>query len=146
MNGKTARKASREEVAQRILVGCGVFGGLIGAGGAMVNRLDIVIPPPVVGVGAAIAVIGISAVSLIYWRMIDEAAREAHKFAWFWGGMAGTVVALLIGAIIDSDRLRAMYGDLQPTGWLILGMGALLVAQTSGYVLAWAGWWLARQR
>jgi hypothetical protein len=146
MNEKTVRKASREEIAQRILVGCGVFGGLVGAASAVLNRLELAIPTPVIGVAAAIAVIGVSVVSLIYWRMIDEAAREAHKFAWFWGGLAGTVVALLLGAFVGSDRLTAIYGDLHPAGWLILGMGALLVAQTSGYALAWAGWWLARQR
>ncbi len=24
-----------------------------------------------------------------YWRRLDEAAREAHKFAWYWGGSVG---------------------------------------------------------
>jgi len=141
-----ARKTSREEIAQRILIGCGVFGALIGAGGALVNRMEIEIPMPVVAIGSAISLIAIAGLSLVYWRMIDEAAREAHKFAWFWGGMAGTAVALMIGAITDSAWLVAMYGPLNPAGWLVLGMGALLIAQAIGYGLAWAGWWLVRQR
>lgn len=141
-----ARKVSREEIAQRILVGCGVFGALVGAGGVLANRLDVQIPMPVFAVGTVVTMIVMAGVTLIYWRMIDEAAREAHKFAWFWGGMAGAAVALMIGAITDSPWLTAMYGDLKPAGWLILGMAGLLIAQAIGYGLAWAGWWLVRQR
>jgi hypothetical protein len=141
-----ARKVSREEVAQRILVGCGVFGGLVGAGGALVNRLEIHIPMPVVAIATVVTMIVMAGLTAIYWRMIDEAAREAHKFAWFWGGMAGAAVALMIGAVTDSAWLTAMYGDLKPAGWMILGMAGLLIAQAIGYGLAWAGWWLVRQR
>jgi len=29
--------------------------------------------------------------SIVWWRSLDELAREAHKSAWFWGGSFGLV-------------------------------------------------------
>ena len=49
------------------------------------------------GVRAGIAVafaVPVAWLALNYWRAIDEAAREAQKWAWFWGGSGGMAAAL----------------------------------------------------
>lgn len=85
------------------------------------------------------------AVMVWWWRGIDEAAREAHKWAWWWGGSVG----IAIGGVVL--LVAGMYGDLFPwplptgpgPGELIgAGMVAMLMLQMTGYVLAWAFWWL----
>lgn len=76
---------------------------------------------------------------LWYWRGIDEAAREAHKWAWWWGGTGG----MTIGAIVLlTMQLREL--DLPAFGpsAFASGMMAILLLQVTGYALAWAFWWL----
>ena len=83
--------------------------------------------------------------SVIYWRNIDEAAREAHKFAWFWGGSGSILLAAPLAMLIGDDRLMALAGPHTPSEWVAIGVFSLLVIQLTGYVLVWAIWWL-RQR
>jgi hypothetical protein len=145
MSGKIGGQAAREALAQRILIGCGLFGALIGAGHATFGQLDIVVPRALVFAISLVGGAAASALSIIYWRNIDEAAREAHKFAWFWGASGGILVMLPLGALIGSERLIAVMGQRSPGEWVFFGSSALLAAQIIGYGLVWAGWWL-RQR
>lgn len=145
MSGKIGSQAARETLAHRILIGSGLFGGLIGAGHALFGRLDVAIPRPLIFTVSLIGVAVAFALSIVYWRNIDEAAREAHKFAWFWGASGGILVMLPVGALIGSERLVAVMGDRSPGEWVFFGVSALLAAQLIGYGLVWAGWWL-RQR
>ncbi|MBX9460125.1 MAG: hypothetical protein KL785_02265 [Brevundimonas sp.] len=40
-----------------------------------------------------------------WWRGIDEAAREAHKWAWWWGGSGGVLVgAIFLLTLTFSDE------------------------------------------
>ena len=67
-------------------------------------------------------------------RTMDDMQRHGHMISWYWGGMAGGVIALvwLIAALgIDSD---------QANGALVLFVG-----QALGFVLFWAVW-MWRQR
>ncbi|MBO9544305.1 hypothetical protein [Caulobacter sp.] len=141
-----ARKVSREEIAQRIMAGCFVLGGLVGGAFALATLLHWEIPLWLIGGVLVVLMVLLVPVTIIYWRMIDEAAREAHKFAWFWGGQGGMLIALGLGLLGDSEKLVAAYGDLKAAGWMFVGMLALLICQIVGYGLAWAGWWLIRQR
>jgi len=121
--------ASRPEVAERIavfeVIGFGLF-GLIGA---------------VVGLWVS-----------IYWmRAIDEAAREAHKAAWFWGGAGALLfgLPLLLIATLPQTATWSLpdwfYGRSDPIAHAALGAGGLLVLMLAGYTVAWGWWWFRRR-
>ena len=75
-----------------------------------------------------------------WWRRIDEAAREAHKSAFFWGGAFGMGLALFLGALeIGVDQARG-----GPIPEWFLGAVFVVILQTLGYGLFWVVWWLRR--
>lgn len=85
----------------------------------------------------------VMALCVWWWRGIDEAAREAHKWAWWWGGTGGMAVggAVLLSLQLNDD-LPINSTDL-PAGDLIAwGMMSILLFQVVGYAIAWAAWWL----
>lgn len=145
MVDKVGVQAGREALAQKILIGCALFGAFLGAGSVVLQKLEIAVSRPVFFVAILAIVAAAFVVNVIYWRNIDEAAREAHKFAWLWGGVSGLLVALPLAALINSERLVAVMGERSPAEWVMFGVTAALVAQVIGYGLVWAGWWL-RQR
>lgn len=145
MGSEVSRQAKRQATAQWVFVGCGLLGGAIGAGHALMEDLNIVLPRGVVFLGSLAVLAAMFAASVVYWRSIDEAAREAHKFAWFWGASGGLLIMLPISALISSERLIAVVGERTPGEWVVFGMMSMLAAQIIGYGLVWAGWWL-RQR
>jgi len=81
--------------------------------------------------------------SLKWWRGLDEAAQEAHKWAWWWGSTVGLAVA--------GVALMTVFYGMGPQGEasvkVTLGVGAAVVAlcQFAGYGVAWALWWLRRR-
>ncbi len=97
------------------------------------------------GLIAAVLVVG-AALSLHWWKQLDEVAREAQKFGWYWGGSAGIVVAGTVMIMVDT-------GSMTPPAFLLEAAsspfvaGAMLVlgAQMIGYVVTWAGWWWAHR-
>jgi hypothetical protein len=104
--------------------------------------------PGPIGLALTIAVISAAmavgfAACLWWWRGIDEAAREAHKWAWWWGGSggmaAGGVVLLTLMSRADTQPLPA---GVDASEMFVTGMMAVLLFQLAGYALAWAGWWL----
>ena len=100
----------------------------------------------VVLLAAAVAVF--SAIhSLYWWRALDEAAREAHKWAWWWGGNLGFIVggaAVVIAALNGVDLLPAGLPHTD-TALIALGVVAAFAAQAVGYGIAWCFWWTARR-
>ena len=145
MNERVGRQAARQGLAQKILLGSGIFGGVLGAATATLENMGVTVPEPLVFGATVTAIVALFWVSIIYWRNIDEAARTAHTFAWFWGGAGGILVILPIGVLVNAERLVAMFGQRNPLEWVTLGFVSLLTAQLAGYGLVWAGWWL-RQR
>lgn len=82
--------------------------------------------------------------TLVYWRRIDEAAREAQKTAWFWGGSAGAVVgfpgvAWLISRDVTLGGL--LPADASASALVQAGAVAVLGCQVIGFFVAWAIWW-----
>ncbi|MDP2765265.1 MAG: hypothetical protein Q8O54_10565, partial [Brevundimonas sp.] len=81
-----------------------------------------------------------------WWRRIDEAAREAHKWAWWWGGSGGMGVGLvlLLTLMVRADDSQPLPGHVgsAPGEIFVSGMMSILLFQIVGYGLAWAGWWL----
>jgi hypothetical protein len=146
MSEKVSKQAARESLAQKILVGCGLFGGVAGAAWMGLQEAEIAVPRPLLALGAFVAVVVLGWVTVIYWRAVDEAAREAHKFAWFWGASGGMLLSLPILALTDSAKLEALFGPGDAAHWVSIGVFSLLMLQIAIYGLVWAGWWLVRRR
>ena len=145
MGANPGSQAKRQAMVLWMFVACGLFGAVVGAGHALMEDMDVTLSRGVLFGGALLAVAAGFIASVVYWRNIDEAAREAHKFAWFWGGSGGLLVMPPLGFLITSDRLVTVMGQRSPGEWVVFGMAAMLGAQIIGYGLVWAGWWL-RQR
>jgi hypothetical protein len=90
-----------------------------------------------------------SLLTVAYWRGLDEAAKEAHKWAWWWGGsfaILPPLIALpLLAPTIDKVVLPAILQPSGPFAWLTVGILTLLVLQMTGYLIAWAFWWFWRR-
>ncbi|WP_312220997.1 hypothetical protein [Brevundimonas sp.] len=85
--------------------------------------------------------------TLCWWRALDEAAREAHKWAWWWGGNLGLVAggaAVVIAALAGVNLLPAALPHTD-AALIALGVAAAFAAQAVGYGIAWCGWWIARR-
>lgn len=84
------------------------------------------------------------------WRRTDEAARQAHMFAMFWGApfaLLALILALPVVAITVFHVQPHPGAQLFTAGsdhFRLVMAGVLLagLAQVAGYGLVWAGWWL----
>lgn len=109
---------------------------------------------------AILAIIGLLAVlimALAMWlgvawmQRIDEAAREAHKAAWFYGGSGGMAVAgvfVILAGSPPAERLAlpSLYaGRTDPAAYAATGAMAILLFMLIGYGLVWGWWWLKRR-
>jgi len=86
----------------------------------------------------------------MYWRQLDEAAREAHKWAWFWGGNA-VILPLMVGFLLLSERPELDVPlwpgfDEGPAGYVATGGMITLFALVFGYSVAWLFWWFWKSR
>ena len=104
--------------------------------------------PPLGLVVLAAAVAVFCAIHSLYgWRALDEAAQEAHKWAWWWGGNlglvvggAGVVVATLMGVnLLPADLPRS------DAALVAAGVFGVFAAQAVGYGAAWCLWWAVRR-
>ena len=112
----------------------GAFGGETGPGFAMIVALAVA-----VGMG-----LGLWA-CWRWWQTLDEAAREAHKSAWFWGSTYGlSAGGVLLFSLLYSDGLET-FADADPKDVFVAGIASVAVVQTLGYGIAWAVWWLRRR-
>ena len=104
-----------------------------------------------VGVFAVFTMLVAMWVSLKWMSSIDEAAQEAHKWAWYWGGSSGMAVggALVIMASLPQAAaidIPAWYADrVDPAAYAATGAFAMLTLMLIGYGVAWAWWWWARR-
>jgi hypothetical protein len=123
-----------------------IAGALFGGFGEILGVDEDVALPAALAVGALLGAV----VTVVYWRRLDEAAREAHKSAWLWGGGGGLLLAflalpaLLLAPELPSGLPRFSERD-DPAGWLVNGVALVFLLQTAGYVAAWLVWW-ARKR
>jgi hypothetical protein len=131
----------------------GLYG--VAAIGAIGLELALIGPAIRMGPPAQIALlVAVTAWGLWFagmaWRRTDEAAREAHKFAAFWGAPFA-LLALILG--FPAVAILVFHAELHPGAqlftaarqhWGLIMAGVMLagVAQAIGYVVAWAGWWL----
>lgn len=88
------------------------------------------------------------AAAYLHWKRLDEAAREAHKAAWYWGGSGGLGLGgLLIGFLLAQPGRDLTAYALAPGDGGMFATGAMAVvgAQFVGYVVVWAWWWWSRR-
>ena len=125
-----------------LMLVCLIAGGIAGGVSAAFGETAGVGPFIVAGsVGLAMAA-GLW-VCARWWRALDEAAQEAHKWAWWWGSTAGLAVGSVVLFTVmyaTPDRLTGEPKDLLMAGAALIGG-----AQTVGYGIAWAFWWLQRR-
>jgi hypothetical protein len=86
---------------------------------------------------------------LIWWKRVDEAVKEAHKWAWFWGGSIGMMLAiwvLTLNVFVEGRLFAGMLAEwhLEAYGLELGAVGTLLVMSYS-YIFAWAFWWWKRR-
>lgn len=130
-------------IGASLLIGAviGVAVAILEEGGNAVSRLGI-LAMVTLGVGAALWI------SLRWWNRLDEAAREAHKWAWFWGGSGGASFGFIaVAAATRFGRIDGspVLGSWTPAEAFYNGAMALMACQLVGYSLAWAVWWLQRR-
>jgi len=102
----------------------------------------------------ALATAGLTALgvwlAVMYWRRLDEAAREAHKWSWFWGGNIA-LIPLLVGFFVLVERPEfgaPLWPGLEatPGNYVVTGGLAVAFALMAGYGVAWLYWWLWKSR
>lgn len=80
----------------------------------------------------------------LYWRRLDEAAREAQKFAWFVGSILAIVLTAPVMLLFRLGILPLPHAAA-PGVYFGLGWASLMVAQFFGFLIAWAAWWWAKR-
>lgn len=122
--------------------------------GAVAGGVAGVIDPggdwPFVAVAVLVTAFGIGFAACIWWwSRLDEAAREAHKWAWWWGGSAGMalggVVLLSVVSVMRDGRVPAPLAAMAPDDLLYVGALGMILCQVLGYTVAWIAWWLRRR-
>lgn len=127
-----------------LLAGVAVVAGLASVGrnlvGGQSDAVSLALTAALMAVTMAVAM----AASVWWWRGIDEAAREAHKWAWWWGGTGGAAIGaiILIALTVHDDLAIPIALGSGATGLVASGIVAILLFQVAGYAVAWAVWWL----
>lgn len=150
------RKWSKDTKATAITLGAGIaflIPGVILAGyGEKAGWFpDSVAILTVFGVYAAGMMIGALWIGAEWMRSIDEAAREAHKSAWYWGGSGGMCVGGIAFILAWAGPWREVIARSigaggQPIDYMLTGAALMLAPMMIGYIFVWTWWWLARMR
>ena len=101
-----------------------------------------------------------------YLRRLDEAAWQAQKHAWLWGGTAALAIgfivlglapmssgpaAPLLDALMDALRADRPADSTVPLEEIAYRIGAIhgaafiAFAQVLGFLVVWIGWWLRKR-
>lgn len=124
--------------------------GLLGVatGFAMARAAGMESPPGLRWGVLAVSLVFAVWLTLVYWRRIDEAAREAQKSAWFWGSGAGALIGFA-GVTWLASRDATLGGWLPPgaSAEALVQAGAMgvLACQVVGFFIAWAIWWWSKR-
>ncbi|MGX1691500.1 hypothetical protein [Brevundimonas naejangsanensis] len=128
-----------------VSLGLGLIGGVLGV---ILSDQPGVAGIAMTAVMLALVMAAALSICIWWWRHLDEAAREAHKWAWFWGGTSGMAVGAVLLMVLSLRRdevVLPQWAGETPPELLLNGMMAILLFQLVGYGLAWAWWWLGRR-
>lgn len=129
-------------------VGGGVVGYLEASGQGVSANASVWVMAAV----ATLIMAGALWVGALWMRSIDEAAREAHKAAWYWGGCAGMCVGgvgVIMAGLPQAASWRlppVLDGRTDPAAYMAAGAFGMLGLMIIGYTAVWAWWWFARSR
>lgn len=145
----TPRKSDKPGRPPGLIVYVGTLGVALAAGLVMSHAaLQFDSVPDPLGFWLTAAMIAIAMglglwAGVIWWHRIDEAAREAHKWAWWWGGTVGTALAGILLLTLSLRSHPLAIGDrLAAADLLAGGMVTVILFQMAGYTVAWTAWWL----
>lgn len=125
----------------------GIVVGYLGAHGTIdPDKVRVWVMTPF----AVLVMIGSLWIGAAWMRSIDEAAREAHKAAWYWGGTGGMSIAgvfMTLGVLPGAETVDwpGLYGRTDPAAYAISGAFALMGAMLLGYTVVWCWWWWSRR-
>ncbi|WP_420472430.1 MULTISPECIES: hypothetical protein [unclassified Brevundimonas] len=120
-------------------------GAIAGVGNAVAAEFS--------GAAAFAVSIGLNAVAMAvclllaiwWWRRLDEAAREAHKWAWWWGGCSGMAVGGVLLLTLQTQEVDIGLSGMPPGEVLAFGMAVMLGFLLVGYAIGWVVWWAQRR-
>ncbi len=104
------------------------------------------------GVFVILLMIGSMVAGAAWMRSIDEAAREAHKAAWYWGGSGGMAVGGVLVCLATLPQAGAIQipswldGRADPAAYAATGAFGMMLLMLVGYTVVWAWWWITRMR
>lgn len=123
-----------------------VLGVVTGSGYSVLEHFGLQ-PGPLTGALVMMVVFGLVIAGTIWWWIkADEAVREAHKWAWYWGGSIGMTVGIAVLV------LNGMYGgallppDVSQDVAMTAGACLVLAPMLIGYGVAWFAWWISKGR
>ena len=105
-----------------------------------------------IGIFAVIVMAGAILVGTLWMRSIDEAAREAHKAAWYWGGSGGMAaggVLMILSFLPQAANISIpsfLSGRTDPAAYAVTGAVGMMSIMMIGYLIVWAWWWIVRSR
>ena len=114
------------------------------------------LPKQVSMVLLGVAMLWAATLTIYHWKRLDEAARSAHRWAWYWGGSLGLAAAMIFAAAsLTWPELQSVFASLAEKfespkrspeqAYLFLGVAFTGVAQGIGFLGAWFYWWLAKR-
>lgn len=104
----------------------------------------------IVGVFAVVTMAGAIWVGAAWMKSIDEAAQEAHKASWYWGGSTGLAiggVGIILATLPHAETyaIGPIQGRTDPLIYMAAGAMGIMMLMLIGYIIVWAWWWLARR-
>lgn len=91
------------------------------------------------------------AFSLMQFFVLDEAAKQAHYIAWYWGGLVGLVALMAVGLAFATDvapfemvvnATTAMMGAADERELFLFGLLAGPSAMFLGFIVWWSAHWV----
>lgn len=124
---------------------CVLFGLIVGGLSGLINTFGGDLAGPLRALLLTITIVFVIGITVVWWRGVDEAVRESHKWAWYWGGSVGTALGMVVFALLAWEADVAALPDIPPADAMMGGMALILGLQLIGYTVAWAAWWLRRR-
>ncbi|MDO9077379.1 MAG: hypothetical protein Q7U72_08000 [Brevundimonas sp.] len=106
----------------------------------------------IMGAFVVLIMIGAMVAGAAWMRSIDEAAREAHKAAWYWGGSGGMAVGGVLLCMATLPQAGTIHipswldGRTDPAAYAATGAFGMMMLMLIGYTVVWAWWWITRMR